>query len=172
MSAMSIRFAMRPSNETAPRRGLSCAKALRRAVAVSRVAIWRYAASGARRVLDGDMISNKLAADLAINAASFRGQKKVPSVAPGVRSRRAWRHKPPRLVREARQTGELYPETEHPQANLRVPANFARSRRQGRYAARWSTNRACIVANVPSGATMPHEAPGAVGEHGCRRRAE
>ena len=41
--------------------------------AVSRVAIWRYAASGARRVLDGDMISNKLAADLAINAASFRG---------------------------------------------------------------------------------------------------
>ena len=34
-----------------------------------------------------------------------------------------------------RQMGELYPETEHPQANLRVPANFARSWRLSRYAA-------------------------------------
>lgn len=66
--------------------------------------------------------------------------------------------------------GHYTPETEHPQANLRVPANFARSSRLCRYAAACTFKRACIVANVPSGATMPQDAPGAVGGHGCSRR--
>ena len=106
-------------------------------------------------------IRTKRGADPKVNAPRFPGvqigSRRLPSTA-------GW----PRQV--TRPMPELYPETEHPQANLRVPANFARSWRVNRYAAASTIRRACIVANVPSGATMPQDAPGAVGEHGCRRR--
>ena len=103
----------------------------------------------------------KRAADREIDAARFRGFKS------GRAGMGALALAPRQVTRQMR---ALYPETEHPQANLRVPAIFARSLRMSRYAAACTFKRACIVANVPPGATMPQDAPGAVGEHGCRRR--
>jgi len=46
------------------------------------------------------------------------------------------------------------------------------ARRLGRYAAASTFQRARIIAHESCGTMMPQDAPGAVGEHGCRRRAE
>lgn len=162
---------MRLSNETAPRRGL-----------FDQSDLWshmqmRWVGVGHGPSDDGGEYTTRYAPVKRNTPRTVRSTRRASG---GRRRCRPWHQVSGRAAlggtcrsasseRHARR-GALYPETEHPQANLRVPANFARSRRQGRYAAASTFKRACIVANVPSGATMPQDAPGAVGEHGCRRR--
>ena len=65
--------------------------------------------------------------------------------------------------------GNHTPKTERPQDFLRSPA-ISRSIAFGLLCCGLLIQGACIVANLPPGATMPQEAHGAVGGHGCRRR--
>lgn len=71
--------------------------------------------------------------------------------------------------RGAPDVGNHTPKTERPQDFLRSPA-ISRSIAFGLLCCGLLIQGACIVANLPPGATMPQEAHGAVGGHGCRRR--
>ena len=68
-------------------------------------------------------------------AGAFRGQKKVPSVAPGVRSRRARRRVPRCLVREARLTGGNIPQKQNDRKISCGRLQFPEASRLGCYAA-------------------------------------
>ena len=138
--------------------------------AVSRVAIWRYAPFGAKRVLDPASISNENARRHKPSGRIPGAELLRPSVAWScqVAPRSAARAALPRQ-RGAPDGGNHTPKTERPQDFLRSPA-ISRSIAFGLLCCGLLIQGACIVANLPPGATMPQEAHGAVGGHGCRRR--
>jgi hypothetical protein len=104
-------------------------------------------------------------------AGAFRGLNCSSRPWPGaVRSRRARRRVPRCLVREARLTAGTIPQKQNDRKISCGRLQFPEASRLGCYAAGCIIRRACIVANLPPGATMPQEAHGAVGGHGCRRR--
>jgi hypothetical protein len=62
------------------------------------------------------------------------------------------------------------PETERARPRSRSPADFACSPRPRSVRCEPEIRTACILAKLAPGSRMPQDAPGAVGEHGCRRR--